>query len=206
MKIGIVAVKGGSGSGNWGHAGRPGLVGGSGGGAGGYSTTTVNSALKFVQKLTLVGGKWEGLMLSDEDRAFLKQTVTKDTYKLYRGMYLMKFRVDPGYYDKLNTLKKGDPIPDYLMKSTNPYVSYTEKVGVAREYSREGHLGIVMEGKVPASDIIVDTQNLESLLKGVQQSVFDEYDFAYFRSEREVLVQEPIGGMVVRSVYGRLSK
>lgn len=32
MKI-IVAIKGGSGSGNFGHSGRPGLVGGSGGGA-----------------------------------------------------------------------------------------------------------------------------------------------------------------------------
>jgi len=35
----VVAVKGGAGSGNWGHAGRPGMIGGSGGRGGGVVST-----------------------------------------------------------------------------------------------------------------------------------------------------------------------
>jgi hypothetical protein len=193
--------EGGPGSGHHGHKGIPGKHGGSAPGSGGLSSAAL-SALGKVNKLVLTGGPSGIERFTAAEREFLAQTVTKKEYKLYRGVGLIKARVAQKDRAELNALKPGDEVPPSLMKVWNPYASYSTKVGVARYYA-SGKLSIVIEAKVPAKSVIVDTAGLEKLLAGTKQTIFSKSDFEYFKSDREVIVREPIAA-TIRNVKGRL--
>lgn len=180
--------KGGPGSGDFGHAGRPGKVGGSASGK--SSGSTSEEAFAFVKRLTLTGGDIGNIELSDAAREYLSQTVAKDSYKLYRGIGLIRSRYD---LDKAKKLRVGETVPDDLMKKGNNYASYTSKKSVARYYS-EGKISLMTEATVAKNSIIVDTRNLHKLPDA--SKYFDSSDFEYFKDEAEVIVQEPISAVV----------
>lgn len=171
------------------------------------SSTAVNEALGVVRELTLSGGDIGKLSLSSEARNFLKKTVTQSEYKLYRGMRLMRFRVDDAVKDELNNLQVGDKVPDYLTKSGNDFTSFTAKDKVANRYAKEADMSLVMETQVPGSRVLADLRNLKKVLKkeGIEQDLFDEEDFKYFNSEAEIIV-EGLPASTVHSVSGRLRK
>lgn len=162
----------------------------------------VNEAVEFVGTLIMSGGEVNIGDLSSEAREFLAQTVEKDTYKLYRGMGLVKWRVEPEHRAEINVLSPGDAVPEYLMKQHNVYASYTTKRSIARSYT-EGRVSIITKATVSRDDVIVDTRNLHKVLSGTGQKRFDEYDFDYFKGEGEVIVREPVGAEVY-SISGRL--
>ena len=180
----IIIHKGGSGSGHFGHAGIP----GEGGSVGPIQQKHIKEALEAVRHLTLSGGDIGNVKLSNEAKAFLKKTVTQESYDLYRGVGLIRERYD------LSTAKKfqeGDKAPSDLSKSGNNLASYTTKSGVAKRYS-QGKISVVLRAKVDSKNVLVDTRNLSKLLKGMKQNIFSDDDFDYFKSEAEIIVEEPI--------------
>ena len=198
-----IVKKGGPTSGHHGHAGIPGKRGGSLPGKGAISPADVTEALRFVQRLTLTGGPGAVKELSPGALAFLKGTVTKKKYKLYRGIGLVKDRVAPADRPKVNALQPGDPVPEFLVKAYNPYSSYSSKKSVAKYYA-QGRVSIVVEVTVPGGAVVADLSKLRSLLAGQQQSVFSDDDFDYFEKDKEIIVLEPITGGRIVSVSGKL--
>lgn len=212
ISLGSYVAMGSPKSGHYGHKGRPGKRGGSA--PSGRGTTSKaprnkmevrNEALTFVKKLTTTSVPSNLKPLSNEAREYLAQTVTKKSYKVYRGMGIVKHKVQDYTHEEreeLNQLKVGDKAPAFLAKQKVPYASYTKKVSVAQDYT-EGRLSVVLESKVPASSVIVDLENLPGLLKGADQNIFDSYDFDYFKQDKEVLVLEPLVA-TIRSISGRV--
>lgn len=191
----ILVRLGGPGSGHHGHAGVPGKRGGSapskGGGEG-----TITESVEFVKRLTLSGGDIGQIDLSDEARAFLAQTITQDSYTLYRGIGLVRGRATPAQIEEVRRKKPGDPVPDYLAKQGNPFASYTTKKSIAKYYA-SGKVSLITTATVPRSSIIADTRNLERILDKVGMGdLFSASDYAYFKSEGEVLVREPISSII----------
>jgi hypothetical protein len=170
---------------------------------GSFSAQVVNSAVQKVQSLTL-HSRQISEPFSDEEIQFLKGTVDDKTYKLYRGMGIIKARVDRENRKHINSLKPGDEVPDYLSKQDNPYASYTKKVSVARAYS-EGQIKLIIEAKVQPDRVIADLANLGKFLDGIGHGdLLSSWDREYFKDEKEVLVMEPVAG-TIRNISGRVS-
>ena len=190
----IIIHKGGKGSGHFGHAGRRGITGGSlPGDALSISDKHINEALTVVRKLTLSGGDIGNIELSAEAKVFLKKTVTQDSYELYRGVGLVKGRYD---ISKARSFSEGDKAPEDLHKVGNNFVSYTTKLPVAKRYS-QGKVSVVLRATADAMHVLVDTRNLAKLLKGLKQDIFSDDDFAYFKSEAEIIVEEPVDSYIL---------
>jgi len=180
----------GPGRGWWGPA-KGGTHGSTGGGAG-----AAVGAAEFVRRLTLSGGDIGQVALSAEAQELLAETVTKDSYTLYRGIGLVRGRATSAQLEEMRKKKPGDPVPSYLAKRGNPYASYTTKKGVAKHYS-SGKVSLVTTATVPRSSVVVDTRNLERVFdKAGHRDLFSASDYAYFKSEGEVLVREPIASTV----------
>jgi len=65
------------------------------------------------------------------------------------------------------------------------------KKGIAKQYS-EGKVSLVVEANVPKNKVVVDTRNLQRVLKAHgQEGLFSEGAYSYFKSEAEVIVQDP---------------
>lgn len=152
-----------------------------------------NEALELVQMLLMSSNAKNLPNLNKNQINFLKQTLKKGkTYKLYRGIGLIKDRV--GGVDKLKeiakSLKESENLPDNLKKVnfTNDYVSYSKKKGVAKDYA-EGTISIIVQANVDSENILVDTSQLPNIISE-NQKIFDEDDFDYFKSEKEFIVHE----------------
>lgn len=177
-----------------------------GGGSTRQATVHEIEGLEAISRLITTGGSsGTPKPISPEAEAFLKETVTKKEYKLYRGIGLINARVSSADQQQLNNAKVGDAAPKSLAKQGNNLASYTTKKGVANYYA-EGKMGITIEAKVPAASVLADTSNIEKVLqrKGIKQNVFTSDDFDYFKSDREVIVREPIGQGIIIKKTGKL--
>lgn len=145
------------------------------------------SALNKLRALTTSGGKKGFSNFSKDELNWLSQTVKKDL-KLYRGIGLIRSRIDTLKIDEIKQLKVGDPLPAFLYKEYNKFVSYSKKKSVAKYYS-EGAIGIVVESLVNKDAVIVDLENLRNIID-FEQDIFDEEDFDYFKIDKEVLIDE----------------
>jgi len=194
-------TKGGPGSGHWGHAGRPGRHGGSAPGGGSVSDRVAQTAAEFISSAMLSSKLIKPTeTLPSETREFLHRSVEDKPYKLYRGLGIVRGRVDP---DVVNSLKAGDNVPSELLGKVGISVPYTKSKGVARYYS-EGTVSIVIEATVPPQSVLADLENLPELFRNTGQDVLDELDFEYFREDKEVLVDGPVGSAKILSIKGRL--
>lgn len=146
--------------------------------------TSEQEAFDFIECLTLSGGPSSAkCKINNNIRKFLKdKTVTKDLV-LYRGISLIKKRIDLKNIDELNNLKPGDNAPKFLMKIYGNFASYTKKKSVAKYYSK-GNVEIILKAKVKKENIIAD---LEQLSGGIWS---DEEE--YYKNDKEVIVEEPI--------------
>ena len=181
----IIVTKGGKGSGNFGHTGRPGEIGGSTSGGG--------SVMSTINRLTLLGGDIGNVSFSDSEKELLSKTVQGD-YTLYRGMHIMDFRLAPEQFEDVRNLRPGDPAPDFLTKQGNPYASYTKSPAVANRYASEGHVQIVIRVQPPKNKIVADTTNLHKLPEFA--NLMDQETRDYFRGEKEVIVHEPVRAII----------
>lgn len=155
-------------------------------------------AFDFVECLILSGGPHSAKCKLDNNvKKFLKdKTVTKDL-TLYRGISLIKNRIDTKNIEKINNLKVGDDAPDFLMKIYGNFASYTKKKSIAKYYSREGNVSIVLKAIVKKENIIAD---LEQLSGGIWK---DEEE--YFKKDKEVIVEEPVDTKI-EFIKGKLKK
>lgn len=184
--------KGGAGSGNHGHSGRPGKIGGSAGGSSVQSSEIIHEAVYAVKRMVNSSERNAELSLSEEAISFLQQTVDDTEYTLYRGVGLVKGRYD---IDKAKRLKVGDDVPQDLL-NVNIASSYSAKPGVAKRYS-SGKVSLVMEATVPKTGVLVDTRNIKRVLQAYGLSnLFDADDYKYFQSEAEVIVMHPASARV----------
>jgi len=197
-----IQKKKGKGRGHWGHKGRPGRRGGS---LPSGETAIQHEALTFVKQAILSPGMQKPL--SKEAEAFLIRTVKKKSYTAYRGHGLVKHkaaRYTNEEIETLNSLKPGDKAPDFLTaKRKNEYPSYSKKRSVARAYS-EGRLSIILEATIPAASVLVDLENLANVLGGTGQTILDQNDFDYFRTDKEILVKGPVAA-TIHSIKGNLA-
>ena len=196
-------TKGSERSGHHGHAGRPGSVGGSAP-SGSSLPAGAEDGLKYIRSFLLTSQPGTTNDISPEGKAFLDQTVEKDEYEAYRGLGLVKHKVpDVEQRKKLNRLKEGDPIPGFLEGRPGQDISsFTTKKSVARAYT-EGDLSIVIKSTIPRSQVLCDTRNLEKILKKYNQNILGETDFAYFKTEAELLTWGRIPGLV-SSIKGQM--
>lgn len=155
-----------------------------------------DNALRLIRALTMSGGKTKLPEVSNEDLSLLKQSVEDNSYKLYRGLYLMKFRLDKGQQEIVNNLNVGDELPDFLKKDFvfNKYSSYTKKLSVAKQYAKEGNVTMIVEANVSKEDILCDLEFMKNIVKS---DYFDKNDFAYFKKDKEVIVIEPIKAKII---------
>lgn len=147
------------------------------------------SVFDKVKRLILSGGK-QNFEFSNEEKNFLKKTVTETNYNLFRGLYFMRFRIDRKYWSIVNDLKVGDILPDFLKKKelSNDYVSYSKKMSVAKRYAKEGDICIIVEVKDNGNNILADLSHI-FLLPDAKEH-FDLNDLNYMKQEKEVIVHE----------------
>jgi len=157
----------------------------------------VIEALEFVSSFILSGGRHKPSDLSKKALELLKSFVTKNSYKLYRGYYLIRNRLGKDVIDKAMQLKVGDEFPDYLQGTKGLIKPYTKKKSVARSYAKEGDVNIVTEAKVNKGSIIADLESLIPFIKDIKQDIVDKDDLDYFKSDKEVLVVQPIKSKIV---------
>ncbi len=177
-------VEGGPGSGNFGHSGIPGQQGG--------SESSSSGAADKVGKLTFSGGDIGDIEFTQDEKELLSQTVKGD-YKVYRGIGVINSRVTQEQMQQIKSLRPGDKVPDFLMKQGNPYASYSKSPSVAKRYS-EGKIRLITQAEPSQSQIIVDTTNIPKV-EGLRDE-FSQSDLDYFKSEREVIIEEPSGSVV----------
>jgi len=183
-------MRGGEGSGNFGHEGRPGSIGGSGGEGSGE----VDKSIEIVKKLVMSGGGgWGDLGVNNEVENILKKTVDDKQYKVYRGLHLMKSRMSIEQYNQIKELKVGDVVPDFLRKQGNDFSSSSLKLSVANYYAKEGNIELIMTAELDRSQVFVDTTNLKDVMTDMgRTNDFSEDDYNYFRTDKEIIFKEPV--------------
>ena len=145
-------------------------------------------AYNFIQCLVMSGGPSSSkCKLTTSARKYLKKTISGDLV-LYRGIGLIKPRVDKSSFDELNNLKVGDEVPKSLMKKYGNFASYTKKKSLAKNTYSEGSLSIIIKSKVPSKNIIADLEKLRGDIW------YDDLD--YFKQDKEVIVEEPVTGVI----------
>ena len=157
------------------------------------------SALKWVSNFIL-SSKLSKIP-SNEIIKYLRKSVKKKSYKLYRGIGIIKKRVPSNKIDEINNLKIGDELPDYLLRKSR-VSSYTKNKSVARYYS-EGKMSIIVQANVNSSDIIADLEVIPEIIKNEKQDILDEDDFDYMKSDKEVIIKEPIKSIII-DIKGRI--
>lgn len=172
----------------------------------GYSQAVVDEALNFVKYATLSSRGTPKLAdMSPQALALLAETVDpKKSYKLYRGIGIVRARVAKADIPVLNALEVGAEAPPQLFRQVSDIASYTKKKSVANSYS-EGALSVILQAvDVNKINIIVDLERLPDVLTkhGIKHD-FDETDYDYWKSDKEVFVKEPANAIVL-SVKGRL--
>jgi hypothetical protein len=115
---------------------------------------------------------------------------------IYRGMYLMRDRVSKEKHEELNNLKIGDKIPNYLIRPSG-ISSYTKKLSLAKKYSKDGHMNIIIEAKPNKDSIILDLETFAKQLKKENETYFDEEDLKYMLRDKEVIILEPIEATLI---------
>ncbi|MBW8001746.1 MAG: hypothetical protein FVQ80_06950 [Planctomycetes bacterium] len=174
----------------------------------------VFDSLDFVRDLILSGGKPNKKVFDLVTSAgvdWLDQTVTKGTYRLYRGIGLIEDRLTASQIRIVNSLKDGDELPSFLFKQHVNVASYTKKKSLAKSYS-EGKMQIVVEVDAPSGKVLVDLENLPDLLKKskLKKSLFepttpfDSDDFGYLKADKEVFLLEPVKARII-SIKGKLN-
>jgi hypothetical protein len=153
-------------------------------------------AVEFVSGFITSSALRSKIKLSSKDIKFLKKTVIKDLV-LYRGLSILKSRLDKTQFEEVQNLSKGDKVPDFLKvdKFGNSLVSWTKKKTLAKHYAKDGKVSIIIKAKVPVKNIIADLENLEKVIN-FEQEELDEDDFKYFKQDKEVIVQEPVDSIV----------
>jgi hypothetical protein len=145
-----------------------------------------------------------------KEKTFFQRTVKADHLVLYRGVSVIpnhhEFNFSKDQMNLLKSLKPGDEAPDFLVvgRGIRNYASFTKKKSVASSYSKGG-LEIVIEVIAPKKEILVDLENLPSLLKdeGIDHD-FDEDDFNYFKRDKEVFVSYPLKNARIVSIKNTL--
>lgn len=161
-----------------------------------WSGGTGEGAVDFIRKVSLSSGMTPS-KIDPEVRTLLRETVVKGDYELFRGVSVMSFRLSQEERDQINTLKEGDPAPEWLTSRRNesglevPFSSYTKKESVAKRYGKEADVEMVLVGTVPNEKIVADLTNLKRL-PGI-----DDELVKYGRSEKEVIVE----GRVKMSIH-----
>lgn len=169
-----------------------------------YSQAAVDEALEFVQKAILSSARMNNYeSLSSEAQSLLSETVDKDkNYTLYRGIGVIRRRVDPSNIEALKNLSVGDEVPGFLTRQTSNVSSYTKKENVAKTYS-EGAMKIIVQSENPR--IVADLENLKKVMDKhkLTSDILSPEDFSYFKKDKEVFVLEP-SKAIVKSISGRL--
>ena len=166
-----------------------------------HTQAAVDEALNWIAKATLSSKGTTSL--SHEAEAFLSETVDPaKNYKLYRGIGIIRQRIDEANRAELNNLKPGDAVPDFLNRQVAEIASYSKKKSVANYYA-EGSMSVVAM-TTDKNRIVADLENLPKVLSkyGIN-SKFDESDIDYWKSDKEVFVKEPASSVIV-SVKGRI--
>ncbi|MEO6302150.1 MAG: hypothetical protein ABIP51_03150, partial [Bacteroidia bacterium] len=100
-----------------------------------------------LESFLMTGGKMKYEFTSD-DLKELKKTVSNKPYIIYRGIGLIKDRIESVNFPLVNNLKVGDILPEFLKKKrfTNDFVSYSKSKSVAssRQYL-EGTVSILVQ-------------------------------------------------------------
>lgn len=125
-----------------------------------------------------------------DELKFLKQTIS-GSYSLFRGLYLMRFRLNVEHQQIVDSLNVGDEVPDFLIgknHSSNNISSWSKSLSVAKRYSKEAHVGMILELSPNNESIICDSSNLEKLMKNlnVEHDISDSFD--YLKREKEVFI------------------
>ncbi len=194
----MVVLKGGAGSGFFGHKGRPGEEGGSlpksvNNSKGiDYDEWYKDAAVTFINNLTRSGG-YKEVTLSSEARGILKQTVGDKPLKVYRGIGIPNKILTEEQQVIVENLKPGDRTPDFLAKVGNKFASYSKLKSIANYYS-EGRYSIIIKTIVPVENIIVD---LEKISDTPLKSEFENAPLIYFQEDKEVIVEEPVESTIL---------
>lgn len=154
------------------------------------------SALEYVNFLTMSGGDKNMNNLTGRQIEFLQKTVENKSYKLYRGIGLIRQRFTKEQRDKINELSEGDDLSDFLYKSfmyDNNYSSFSKKKSVANYYS-QGVVSIIVEGIVNPNNILVDLEHLDKIAPD-SKYVIDNNE--YFKTDKEVIVIEPVKNLKI---------
>ncbi len=158
-------------------------------------------ALDSIRHLILAGGN-SCINVMQEQIDFLNYTVERPL-KVYRGISLIWKNLNAEQRDTVNALKLGDMLPEFLYKSSmynNCYASFSKKKSIANWYSREGNVSIVVEKTVQPENVLVDLENLHKI---APDSELVEYHSAYFESDKEVIIVEPVEGLTIIKKEGR---
>ena len=135
----MLALKGGEGSGNFGHAGRPGEIGGSAMGGGSLSENEI-SAVSFykeegyseINSARRSGSEYDKNIISAIDSAISKNITTEDKI-IFRG-------VSP---EMLDQFEEGGTFSD------SGYISASENIEIAENFGIEFGKNVIMEIELP---------------------------------------------------------
>lgn len=148
-----------------------------------------------LDSLTTSGGV-SGVKFTSYEIRELKKTVTVPI-RLYRGLSLIRNRIDKRYWETVNKLSLHDNLPRFLQKSHiySKYASYSRKLTVARYYAKGGDVSIIVEKTFTnKNNILIDFFNFSKMYPDLK-FVRDNKD--YFVRDKEVIVIEPINGLII---------
>lgn len=149
-----------------------------------------DSALKKLK--FLIFSSSADISFNENEIDFLQQTVTDSNLTLFRGLGLIRQRVDDSNRKLINQVQAGEISPKFLNNSFHAHnvASFTKSQSVAKRYS-EGEVSIVIKIEANKNQIICDLTNLEKLLKKYPDvnHTFDKEDFRYMKLEKEVIVK-----------------
>lgn len=125
---------------------------------------------------------------------FLSKYPIDDGKPVYRGIGLVRQRLDREKIIEINNLKIGDYLPSYLSRNSE-FSSYTKKLFVAKKYS-EGRKSIVVESIIDKKNTIIDLEFFAKILR-TSNNIFDKEDLEYMRKDKEVLMIEPVKSKII---------
>ena len=191
-----VTMKGGQGSGNFDHAGRPGLVGGS------APEGTINQPVSRWRKQNSILKKWKrseyGILLSDDDIRLFEGTGLAEKTDTFRGLRLY---TSSDRYDDLKNLQPGDVIEwsDDLADSwttsrgkaemfmvSNGSIPTLADIGLQR-YGQDIGLGLVLKVEMLPDDTVVDIGRWMDSAEDAVPGITDSWPM--FGSEGEIITK-----------------
>jgi hypothetical protein len=149
-------------------------------------------AFKFVDDFTRTSTT---KLPSNEAIEFLRQYPTRITKPLYRGIGLVRQKVNRENIREINLLKPGDSLPSYLARQTG-VSSYTKKKSVAKYYAN-GEKSLIVEVVPNLDSIILDLESFAKQIIKDGETYFSKSKIDYMLDDKEVIVVEPVEATVI---------